>query len=86
MFGWGWLAGWASQPPYINTIHMNQLAIFLSHINKSTTIQTNQPNRLPSSEISLCPFNQVITCGTERTPCAAAPAYHAGVANSGHRP
>ena len=39
----GW--GWAGQPPHKNTVHMNRSAVLLSHINKSATIRTSQPNR-----------------------------------------
>ena len=37
-FGWGWLARLAGQPPHMDTIHMNQSAVLLSHINESATI------------------------------------------------
>ena len=39
-FGWGWLAGLAGQPPHIDTIHMNQSAVLLSHINELATIRS----------------------------------------------
>ena len=34
-------AGWAGQPPHMDTIHMNQPAVLLSH--KRISNDTNQP-------------------------------------------
>ena len=39
-------AGWAGQPPHMSTVHLNQPAVLLSHINEPATIRTSQPNRL----------------------------------------
>ena len=36
--------GLAGQPPHMDTIHINQPAILLSHINKPASTQTGQPN------------------------------------------
>ena len=38
-------AGQAGQPPHMATIHANQPAVLLSHINESATIRSSQPNR-----------------------------------------
>ena len=46
LYGWGWLVGWAGQPPHMNTIHINQSAVLLYHINNPVMIRTSQPNRL----------------------------------------
>ena len=46
VFGWGWLAGWAGQPPHMDNIYMNQPAVLLSHINEPAMIRSSQPNRL----------------------------------------
>jgi len=46
VIGWGWLARLAGQPPHMDTIHMNQPVVLLSHINEPATIRTSQPNRL----------------------------------------
>ena len=42
LIGWERLAGLAGQPSHINTVHMNQPAVLLSHINEPTTIRTCQ--------------------------------------------
>ena len=34
-------AGWAGQPPLMDTVHINQPAILLSHINEPVTIRTS---------------------------------------------
>ena len=46
VISWGWLTGWAGQPPHMDTVSMNQPAVLLSRINESVTIRTNQSNRL----------------------------------------
>ena len=46
LFGWSWMARLAGQPPHMDTVHMNQPAVLLYHINKPVTIRTSQPNRL----------------------------------------
>ena len=38
--------GLAGLPPHMATIHANQPAVLLSHINEPATIQISQPNRL----------------------------------------
>ena len=43
------LAALAGQPSQKNTVHANQPAVFLSHVNESATIRTSQPNRLTVS-------------------------------------
>jgi len=49
---WSWVymrpdrLGLAGQPPHMDTIYMNQPAVFLFHINEPATIRTSHPNRL----------------------------------------
>ena len=38
--------GLAGLPPHMATIHANQPAVLLSHINEPATIRSSQPNRL----------------------------------------
>ena len=44
MFGWGWLAGWAGQPPHIDTVLINWPAVFFSRGNEPATVRTGQSN------------------------------------------
>jgi len=55
------LAGWAGQPPHMDTVPTNQPTVLLSHINEPATIRTSQPNRL--SLLFSCFPPQGTSCG-----------------------